>query len=83
MLGDFLQSVEQSIADLALSLGLAREQTAMVRKWWRAQRLAASAANRKAAEAEPVRGRPRRLGMDADRYTNPATVANSTMIFIE
>jgi hypothetical protein len=48
-----LQGVELSLADLALSLGLDREKTLALRRWWRNQRLRAAEDNRLAAEAAP------------------------------
>jgi hypothetical protein len=48
-----LQNVELSLADLALSLGLDREKTLALRRWWRNQRLRAAEDNRLAAESAP------------------------------
>jgi hypothetical protein len=48
-----LQNVELSIADLALSLGLDREKTLALRRWWRNQRLRAAEDNRLLAESSP------------------------------
>jgi hypothetical protein len=49
----FLQNVELSLADLALTLGLDREKTLALRRWWRNQRLRAAEDNRLAADAAP------------------------------
>jgi hypothetical protein len=48
-----LQNVELSLADLALSLGLDREKTLALRRWWRNLRLRESEHHRLAAEVEP------------------------------
>src|SRR5579872_5324963 len=52
MLSDFLTDVEQSLSDLAQTLGLDREKTLLLRRWWRNERAKAAAANRAAAERE-------------------------------
>jgi hypothetical protein len=48
-----LQNIELSLADLPLSLGLDREKTLALRRWWRNQRLRAAEDNRLAAETAP------------------------------
>jgi hypothetical protein len=48
-----LQNVELSLADLALSLGLDREKTLALRRWWRNLRLGEAEQHRIAAAAEP------------------------------
>ncbi len=53
MLGAFLQRVEEGFADLAIDLGLDREQLAGLRKFWRAQRANASEEARRLAATLP------------------------------
>lgn len=53
VLAIFLQEAEQSLADLALSLGLDRQQLVTLRRWWRNQRAKAAEANRAAGAGVP------------------------------
>ncbi len=53
VLAAFLLDVEQSVTDLASTLGLTREQTVGLRRWWRNQHAKAAEANRTAAAAQP------------------------------
>ncbi len=43
--GNFLRDMETSLGDLAATLGLSREHSTALRKWWREQRAAAATKN--------------------------------------
>ena len=51
VLGDFLQTVETSLPDLANTLQLDREGIVKLRRWWRQHRADAARANRDKAAA--------------------------------
>ena len=52
-LAEFLQGVELSFPDLAVSLGLDREKKTVLRKWWRETRSTLAAEARARADAAP------------------------------